>query len=173
MFKIIITMLVGLLATAVYAQNESGDGVQIRLVAELDEPEFYCFDLAGWGEKLRLDDPLQTHTCKLKGAADQMLSLQDGQIKVEGYDRCIEVAGSTPVTLPGSAVLARECNADTALQKLSLNDNGQIQLADTDYCLVAGTESREASGPSHVWRTLAVGSCDTDESLSTWQVGLD
>ena len=111
MLKIYIALLVGLMTTTVYAQSESSEGSYIRLVAELDEPEFYCFDLAGWGDHLRLDDPLQTHTCKTRGAADQMLQFDNGQIKVAGYDRCIEAGGSPPVTLPGSAVLARECQA--------------------------------------------------------------
>lgn len=170
MLKTISAIFIAFIMTNSYAQS---DGDYIRLVAELDEPEFYCFDLAGWGDHLRLDDPLQTHTCKARNGADQMLHFNNGQIQVAGYDRCIEVAGSAPSTLPGSAVIARDCQADNALQKLSLNANGQIQLAETSYCIVAGAESREASGPSHVWRTLSVGSCDIDASLSTWQVGLD
>ena len=61
----LIVALTIALPLAVFAADDSGDFV--RLVAPLDEPEFYCFDLAGWGKNLRLDDPLQTHTCKARG----------------------------------------------------------------------------------------------------------
>jgi len=171
MLKFISAIFIGLVISNSYAQS---DGDYVRLVAELDEPEFYCFDLAGWGQSLRLEDPLQTHTCKARNAADQMLQFEDGHLKVAEYDRCIEVAGSPPTTLPGSSILARECKEDNGLQKLSLNANGQIQLAETPYCIVAGNDSREASGPSHMWRTLVLDNCEgADENLSTWQVGLD
>ena len=99
MFKLLITLFVSLFVTSVIAQEKS-DGDYIRLVAELDEPEYYCFDLAGWGEKLRLDDPLQTHTCKLRGGADQMFKFEEGQLTVVGFDRCVEVTGSQPNSLP-------------------------------------------------------------------------
>ncbi len=172
MFKLLITLFVSLFVTSVIAQEKS-DGDYIRLVAELDEPEYYCFDLAGWGEKLRLDDPLQTHTCKLRGGADQMFKFEEGQLTVVGFDRCVEVTGSQPNSLPGSAVLARECNADNPLQKLNLNANGQVQLSDTPYCITAGADSKEAGGPSHMWRTLTLANCDSaGAELSSWQLGL-
>ena len=149
--------------------QESPRGELIRLVDALDEPEFYCFDLAGWGKNLELDDPLQTHTCKATGFDDQLFELTGSRIKIAGSDRCIQVAGSSGVTLPGSAVLARPCS-ESPLQKISLRDNGLLQITGTGYCIGAGAESKPASGPSHLWRTLAVVDCaKTDASLSTWQ----
>ena len=37
----------------------------------LDEPEFYCVDVAGFGNNLNLNSPLQAHTCK-PGADDEL-----------------------------------------------------------------------------------------------------
>ena len=37
----------------------------------LDEPEFYCVDVAGFGSNLNLNSPLQAHTCK-PGADDEV-----------------------------------------------------------------------------------------------------
>lgn len=148
------------------------DGDHIRLIAALDEPEFYCFDIAGWGKSLQLDDPLQTHTCKHRGGEDQMFRFANGRIVVAMYDRCVQVAGSSDVTLAGSAVLARTCS-DSPMQQFSLDDDGRIRITDTEYCLVAGPDSTNASGPSHLWRTLTVGDCNTSNTkLSTWQIGL-
>ncbi len=154
-------------------QESISQGGFIRLVAALDEPEFYCFDLMGWGKSLQIDDPLQTHTCKSTGVAtDQMFYFEGDRLKIAGYDRCVQIAGSSQTTLAGSAVLARPC-ADNVLQSLSINASGKIQLNNTEFCLSAGADSTAASGPSHVWRTLHVTQCDTaDNKLSTWQLGL-
>lgn len=167
--SLIVALPIVLPLTAI-AEEESGDFV--RLVAPLDEPEFYCFDLAGWGKNLQLDDPLQTHTCKTRGAEDQMFHFSEGRLKVSGYERCVQVAGSGGKTLAGSAVLARACS-DSPLQKLSLGDDGRIHVGDSGLCLGAGVDSTEASGPSHMWRTLSVVHCEnTAEELVNWQTGL-
>lgn len=168
-FSLILAVLLGAL-NAVAQQEVEGD--YIMLVDPLDEPEFYCFDLAGWGDHLQLDDPLQTHTCKTRGGDDQMFAFVGNKIHVSGTDRCLQVAGSSGVTLAGSAVLARTC-ADNPLQELSLSSSGKIMLGDSGLCIGSGNESREASGPSHVWRTMVVVDCAaTEASLLTWQVGL-
>lgn len=160
----------GIFALTTLAQDE---GDYIMLVDPLDEPEYYCFDLAGWGENLQLDDPLQTHTCKVRGGTDQMFQFVDNRLEVTGTDRCIQVAGSSGTTLPGSAVLARTCS-DNALQQISLSDSGKVMIGETGLCIGSGNISREASGPSHMWRTMLVVDCDaTDASLVTWQVGLN
>jgi hypothetical protein len=172
MFSRILLMLCAvLLARSPLAEDAAG-GDFVRLVDALDEPEFYCLDLAGWGRNLQLDDPLQTHTCKNRGADDQKFHFADGQLKVSLYDRCVQAAGSSGTTLAGAAVLARPCT-DNPLQMLSLDDDGLLRVGDTGYCLAAGTDSREASGPSHMWRTLVTADCDSaTASLATWQVGL-
>jgi len=166
-----IASLVIALPLTVVAEEDSGDFV--RLVATLDEPEFYCFDLAGWGEHLKLDDPLQTHTCKIRGGEDQMFHFSKDRLKVSLYDRCVQVAGSGGKTLAGSAVLARACS-DDPLQEMSFGDDGRIRIGNTGFCLGAGVASAEANGPSHMWRTLSVVHCDnTDKKLVTWQTGLE
>jgi hypothetical protein len=168
------TLSVGLLLIAafVYAQDDAAKGDFVRLIAPLDESEFYCLDLAGWGDHLQLDDPLQTHTCKAKGGGDQMFFFEDNRLKVAGFDRCVQVAGSSGVTLMGSSVLARPCG-DSPLQDLSIDEDGYIRIGKSKYCLGTGTESAKASGPSHMWRTLVAVHCGTTPAeMVTWQVGL-
>ena len=163
-----ITIFWAMLASVATAE----DGDFVKLVDALDEPEFYCLDLAGWGRNLLLDDPLQTHTCKNRNPQDQMFHFDGDQLKVSLYDRCVQAGGSSGLTLPGSAVLAKPCS-DSPLQKLSLDDDGRIRIADTNFCLAAGPDSAEASGPSHMWRTLTVEDCDAQSAeFVTWQVGL-
>ncbi|MBX2847636.1 MAG: RICIN domain-containing protein [Acidiferrobacterales bacterium] len=161
--------------TPISVSAQENQGGLIRLVDGLDEPEeFYCIDLLGWGESLAIEDPLQAHTCKTRNAADQMFSIEDDHIRVTEFDRCLQVAGSSNSTLPGSAVLARDCDDDQPMQKISLNEDGQLVVNNSDYCIAAGAESAATSGPSHMWRPMSVVKCDTaDKALATWQIGLD
>lgn len=145
--------------------------VQVRLVDPLDEPEFYCLDLSGWGDHLKLDDPLQAHTCKTRGAGDQMFLVEDGKILVGDTGRCLQIASSGR-PLPGSAILARTCS-DSAMQAFTLEEDGRISVTGSDLCVAAGDESTDASGPSHVWRVLSAERCDSvSAELMTWQIGL-
>lgn len=158
-------------SSSAFAQSPAKD--YIRLVDALDDPAFYCVDLSGRGDQLRLEDPLQTHTCKPEGQAEDQLvfHFDEGKLKVVGHDRCVQAAGPGAGTLPGSPLLARACS-DSPLQKLSLHQDGKIHLDDSEFCLAAGSVSRAAGGPNQLWRTLTVSSCDeADEKLLVWQVG--
>lgn len=167
-----ISVVVALASMTLAAQTFADSLTQVRLVDPLDEPEYYCLDLSGWGKNLKLDDPLQAHTCKTRGADDQMFTLQGGKILVGDTGRCLQVGVSSGKPLAGVAVLARDCT-DSPLQLMTLEDNGQISVSGSDLCLAAGNESTDASGPSHVWRVLSAQPCDTTSpALSTWQVGL-
>ena len=171
--KTVFVLTSMLLSFSASAQDSMSKGDFVMLVDPLDEPEFYCFDLAGWGASLQLDDPLQNHTCKGANGADQMFEFSGDRLQVSGTDRCVQVGGSSGKTLPGSAVLARTCSDSQPLQELSLTNTGKIMVGNTGYCIGSGTSTRDASGPSHVWRTLTVVDCDaTDSSLTTWQVGM-
>ena len=46
----------------------------VQLVDELDEPEYYCVDVPGFGASLNLGSPLTAHTCK-PGADDEMFAV--------------------------------------------------------------------------------------------------
>ena len=67
--------------------------VMIRLVAPLDEPEFYCVDIPGYGPGVQLDSPLTGHTLKAFGSADEMWVMdhpKKGQIYAPAYKLCIQ-----------------------------------------------------------------------------------
>ena len=167
-----LALWVAVFTTLLSAQLVLADSmIQIRLVDPLDEPEFYCLDLMGWGDHLQLEDPLQAHTCKTRNPADQFFTVKANSILVGDTGRCLQVASSgTP--LSGAAILARECS-DSPMQKIKLKENGQIAVGDSGLCLVVGDESTDASGPSHVWRVLTASTCDAASTeKKTWQVGL-
>ena len=173
LMKLVLIFISLVISTTTLAQESTIGENFIRLVDPLDEPEFYCIDLAGWGERIQLNDPLQTHTCKNRNADDQEFYLDESRIKASQYEVCLQAVGSGNITLPGSSLIARPCSDSNVLQNIELNNFGQIKLKDTKLCISAGTVSAAANGPSHVWRTLTFVDCDiADPSLSTWQLGL-
>ncbi len=70
--------IAALLLAALASASALGAPALLRTVAPLDEPRGYCVDIAGFRESLRLDDPLQAHTCKY-GAPheDQLFDVGD------------------------------------------------------------------------------------------------
>lgn len=165
------TLALTLLAFSQGLYADPGPLVQIRLVDAHDEPEYYCLDVSGWGDHLKLDDPLQAHTCKGPDGADQMFAVGEERIHVLETDRCLEVAG-TGKPLPGAAIIARTCS-DNLMQSLTISEGGQIKVTGTDLCVSVGADSAPASGPSHMWRVLSVQQCSAVESrFNTWQIGV-
>ena len=145
----------------------------IQLVDPLDEPEFYCVDVPGFGSSLNLKGALTAHTCK-PGADDEMFQFDSpspGQIQMPAYDLCVEAIGPEP----GADLILTGCSA-TPLQKFGFNERGQIQLkngTDAALCLtVAGEPGEPTGGPSHLRRDLTLETCDlADEARTVWTAG--
>ena len=146
----------------------------IQLLDPLDEPEFYCVDVRGFGRSLNLQGALTAHTCK-PGADDEMFqwdSPASGQISMPAYNLCLEANGDEAGTTLGLA----ECS-DAPLQLFRYEENGRIRLdqgtAEGDLCLTVGPEPGEPTGgPSHLRRTLTLETCSqVDDSRALWTVG--
>ncbi len=146
----------------------------IQLLDPLDEPEYYCVDVPGFGRSLNLKGALTAHTCK-PGADDEMFlwdSPASGQISMPAYDLCVEASGEEA----GSTLQLAGCS-DEALQQFRYDENGQILLGqkteDGELCLIVGPEPGEPTGgPSHLRRTLTLETCSqVDQSRTLWTVG--
>lgn len=164
MKKILFSSL--LIITAVFGS----DTFFIKLADQLDEEEYYCLDITGstYSKNLKLEDPLQAHTCKTGTAPDQEFIIKGSTLIISAYDRCLTASGSSGSALPGSAVLVRECDGSTS-QKFDIKSSGQIEFNNSGLCVAAGEVSQKASGPSHLWRVASLQSCkSTDSRLTTW-----
>ena len=149
--------------------------VFIQLTDPLDEPQFYCLDVPGSGTAVRLQSPLQAHTCKpIETAEDELFAFDfpnDGQIYMEEYDLCVE-AGEAKA---GSALFFRPCS-DAATQFFSV-DIDIIRLGDgirDGLCLsVDPAPGIPTGGPSHLRRDVTLQPCESlDPSISRWIFGL-
>ena len=146
----------------------------LRLRDDLDDPQGYCVDVAGFGANIRLNAPLQAHTCK-PGSDDQLFTPIDavhgGGFRLVVYDRCLAAA----IAEPGATVSVAECDSNAATQGFSLADDGRVQLALPDspaLCLgVAGGFGEPAGGRNHFRRDLMLYDCKAaDPSLLTWRL---
>ena len=156
------------LPCSIYAQS---DEVMIRLVDPLDEPEFYCIDIPGFGKNVQLEAPLMAHTLKRFGAADEMWIMNfpnKGQIYSKPYERCIEAESAT-----SGAKLRLKKPSDSPLQRFDLTKKGMIVLkAHPELGLaVAAGEGTKAGGRSHLRRDLSLKTVgETDQKLAKWKL---
>lgn len=139
----------------------------LRLANDLDDPQGYCVDVTGFGANIRLDAPLQAHTCKGR-SDDQMFEvLEGGGIRLIAFGRCLGAREA----VSGSAVSAVECNPDAEAQGFQMDTAGMLALASPDgyaLCLgVAAGSGEPAGGRNHLRRDLMLYRCDEAERPSS------
>lgn len=139
---------------------EPGGGpTLVQLIDPLDEPEFYCVDVPGFGASLNLAAALSAHTCK-PGADDELFrpgSPLPGNLQMPAYRLCLEAAAAEPA----ADLFLMDCS-DSALQRFSLDADGSLWLADSNLCLAIAPGAGQATGgPSHVRRDLGLHDCET------------
>ena len=142
-------------------------GTLVQLVDPLDEPEYYCVDVPGFGASLDLEAALTAHTCK-PGARDEMFAVDQpapGNLYMPAYDLCMEAGG----TEAPAQLYLRVCY-EGALQNFEFDPGGALVLPGTDLCLAVSPDDGEPTGgPSHLRRDLLLVPCgETDPALKTW-----
>ena len=147
----------------------SGGAYLLRLDDNLDDPQGYCIDVAGFGSSLQLDAPLQAHTCK-PGSDDQLFTAidSDGLLLTE-YDRCLAAA----MPEAGAAVIVAACDSSARGQGLRFDSIGRVYLAPErgpELCVGVSPDAGEpAGGRNHLRRDLALYDCAAvDPVLITW-----
>ena len=140
----------------------------VQLVDPLDEPDYYCVDVPGFGSSLDLGAALTAHTCK-PGANDEMFAVdqpEPGKLYMPAYDLCMEAGG----TEAPAQLFLRVCY-EGAPQQFDFDSGGTLALSGTGLCLAVSPEEGEPTGgPSHLRRDLLLVACeDTEPALKTWR----
>ena len=154
-------------ATGIDVDPATAEATLVQLVDALDEPEYYCVDVPGFGRSLQLQPALMAHTCK-PGADDEMFAVNrpgPGNLYMPAYDLCME---SDRTASPAQLYL-RECS-DSAMQRFDFDSDGRLVLSGTGLCMAVSPEDGEPTGgPSHLRRDLIMLDCNEAESaLSQW-----
>jgi acetyl esterase len=145
-----IARLLTLAAALVAASPAAGwaDVGLLRTAQALDEARGYCLDIAGFGATLRLDEPLQAHTCKYGSQLDDQRfeRLANGAIKSDLADRCL----TATVLEPGGKLAVRAC-ASAPAQRWTIAWGRLSPESRRDLCVsVANTKGEIAGTPALV-----------------------
>jgi hypothetical protein len=141
----------------------------IGLVDALDDPGHYCIDIPGFGSGIRLQAPLQAHTCKPDDNRDEQFTYigATSQLRSEEYDLCMQPQSA----IDGVQIYLQECS-NAPLQKFDNAEDGMIRLSgggSTSLCVAVASGDGIVINPIHKRRELYVKSCEnTESSLITW-----
>lgn len=149
----------------------------LRLLDKLDRPnDGYCFDVQGVVGHFRADKPLVAHNCKHGAAPDGLVEFLDNKLFFSTFGACVTAMGAGETVLPGTSLMLKACKeqglfASPAMQKsFSFNDKQQLELSDTDMCVVVGDRSAHTLSRRDRWRTLFLNDCDKSKlKYSQWQ----
>lgn len=168
-----------LILLLIHNNTWAGKPQYLQLVNKLDRPvDGYCVDVVGSGANIRFDMPLTAHNCKGPQVYfDEVIEFrEDGTLFFPQYQGCITVMGNNETALPKNALMLKRCNAQEPFliakhfQHFKFLANKQIQLNDSDLCIVAGERSHTTFSPAHRWRGLYMDICEqAEEKLSQWQ----
>ncbi len=148
--------------TSEVAESEqvNEEGVFLRVIAPLDESRGYCMDIPGHLSSVRIDSPLQVHTCK-HGIWNQdgrfdMAALQNGVLRMPHYELCLQSEN----TSNGARLLLAECSEEE-LQTWALQDSGQITLEAAPQLCITVNEGpgRDAGGPQYRMNSVGLDTC--------------
>jgi hypothetical protein len=148
--------------TSVAAESEPpvDEGVFLRVIAPLDEARGYCLDIPGHASGVRVQSPLQAHTCKHgiwnhDGRFDAA-SLADGVLRMPYYELCLQPES----TSAGARLVLVKCMAEDP-RVWALQDEGEIALvASPDMCItIAEGPGRDAGGPQYLMKGVGLDSC--------------
>lgn len=151
----------------------------MRLIDKLDRPQDgYCLDVVGSGPYIRVDMPLTAHNCKgPQPFDDEIVEMREnGTLYFPRYNGCVTVMGNNQQALPGNALMLKRCGEERPFlngprfQRFVMNASKQLQLAESELCIVAGSVSATTYSTEHKWRNLSVEICESAEpSLSRWE----
>src|SRR5262245_53989686 len=98
MRRLYLSTLIALSFVALNPATSFAESGLLRTIHSLDDERGYCLDIRGEGQAVRLDDPLQAHTCKYGGPVDDQRfeRTAGGAIRAPMYDRCLAAASLTP-----------------------------------------------------------------------------
>ena len=162
MTKARISTIVLLLAASTPAGATADTGL-LRTAHPLDEARGYCLDIAGFGATLRLDDPLQAHTCKYGSELDDQRfePIASGAIKTGIGGRCLAATALEP----GAQLVVRTCTSAPA-QRWTLTWGRLTPDTKRDLCVSVANTTGEIAGtpalisPVYRRRDVTLERCD-------------
>ena len=141
-------------------EQVSHQDVFLRVIAPLDEARGYCLDIPGHMTGVRVEGPLQAHTCKHgiwnnDGRFD-LAAPGSGTLRMPHYDLCLGVESAAI----GARLLLAECSG-ADLQAWTVQDSGEIVLKTSpQMCItIEDGRGRDAGGPQYLMKGVGLDTC--------------
>ncbi len=144
-------------------RSSAADELFLRVIAPHDEPSGYCLDIRGHRNGVRLQSPLQVHTCKngmwnLDGIFDTVALVRGGALHMPHFDLCVEATMDSP----GADLMLASCN-DKALQEWRQRQTGEIVLVSTPgLCITMKDGPGQSAGARFLRNDVALDRCTQD-----------
>ncbi len=137
------------IAVMLSVQSATADEGFLRSLHNLEDPLGYCLDVPGFGQNLRKDAPISTHSCKygIPGFwVDEVFELTDSQqLRLPEYDLCLSGASMSS----GALVNTVECAADSA-HGWRVLDSGRVSpIENSELCLTLAAEKVYVNTPEN------------------------
>ena len=136
--------------------------VFLRVIAPLDEARGYCLDIPGHTTGVRVESPLQAHTCK-HGIWNQdgrfdLAAPGNGTLLMPHYGLCL---GAESAAI-GAQLLLAECTG-TNFQDWTVEASGEIVLKTSpQMCItIEDRRGRDAGGPQYLMKGVGLDTCAT------------
>lgn len=167
-------ILLGSLRVSCAASADSH--VEIRLIADLDEPRGYCLDIVGHQKRAEPAKGIHAHTCySYQGrlATDQVFdtgALAEGVLRMPDWGVCLTLVRTEIATRAALEV----CDGRDA-QRFEFTVTGEIvPRSASGLCLGVRDVAGRAGGggnPPHLIRALMIAPCASDRAqLQRWRV---
>ena len=141
-------------------EQPSDERVFMRVIAPLDEARGYCLDIPGHASGVRIESPLQAHTCKHgiwnhDGRFDQA-ALADGSLSMPHYELCVRSESASA----GARLFLGECSA-AGVTLWTVQASGEIALAASqELCItIEAGPGRNAGGPQYLMKGGGLDAC--------------
>lgn len=134
--------------------------VFLRVIAPLGESRGYCLDIPGHMSGVRVESPLQAHTCKHgiwnRDGRFDLVAPGSGTLRMPHYDLCLGVESAAI----GAQLLLAEC-AGAVLQAWTVQDSGEIVLKTSpQMCItIEDGRGRDAGGPQYLMKGVGLDTC--------------
>lgn len=158
-FRHALFLIVGILGIA-SGNAAAAEELFLRVIAPHDEPSGYCLDIRGHRDGVRLQSPLQVHTCKngmwnLDGIFDTGALAEAGALRMPHFELCVEAAGASR----GADLMLASCEA-ADLQEWRQLQTGEIVLAsDPRLCITMKDGPGQSAGFRFVRNDVALDRC--------------
>ena len=154
------TFLIAALFLISAGMPSAADELFLRVIAPHGEPSGYCLDIRGHRNGVRLQSPLQVHTCKngmwnLDGIFDTAALAERGALHMPHFDLCVEATTDST----GADLMLAPCKLEGLQEWRQLQTGEIVLLSNPALCITMKDGPGQSAGARFVRNDVALDLC--------------